>query len=186
MWDSKSTKIIQLLSNHQIEEAVSLWEANQFDEATHSILQYLIYLAQDETQAIQFWDSISMDSIDPLTRLVIEPFNFYLSKDKERLHEWLEVNPASNVMNVVEANNLAFYAHYLQLENQIIYLKRAQQLSIQSELMKPIQQEGEYQLFSPLTLLYIHTQVIQFLQDNFETKEDLDKMIERLKNDQPI
>lgn len=186
MFEIESTKIIQLLANHQLDEAVSLFKEQRFNKATDDILQYLIYLEEDSSKAVNFYQTIEKEVIDPLMRIVIEPYNYYIEKDKNALQQWLLENQPENVFNVIEANNLAFYANYIQSENKDVFLQRAQALQINSELMKPIQQAGDFQLFSPITMFYVHYQVIRFLQDNFETQEDLDKMIQQLKNDKPI
>lgn len=187
MFDSKSTKIIQFLANHQLEEAVSYFQQNQFEEVTSSMLNYLILLEKQQySEAVEVWNSIPSERIDPLFLVVIEPYNLYISQSHDALKEWVKETKISSVINVVEANNLAYFAAEFQLENQADLLQRAQELKISSELMQPISESGDYKLFAPVTLFHVQAQVIRFLHDNFKTQEDLDEMIARLKNEKPI
>lgn len=186
MFDSESTKIIQLLANRNLKEAMSLFQSGHFEKSVAEQIQYLLYLEEDKIKAVNFWKTISMDKVDPLMSSVIEPFNLYVLDEKEALNHWLTENKPDFVFNVVEAANLAFYAHHLRREDEDDYRKRAQQLHIQSELMKPFRTEEGYSLFSPITLYLVQASVIRFLKDNFETQDELDRLITRLKNDKPI
>ena len=152
----------------------------------YELIHFFIELDIDRNAAFKIWDAIDKSTLDPLFAEVINAYLLYLKSEKEQLKAFVESKDQEKIFNVIEANNLAFYAHELNLKEQESLLKKADSLSISSQLLQPEKQAEKFQLFHPVTLLNIHFQVIRFLNQHFEEEEDLDEMIRRINQEKPL
>src|SRR5690606_25992933 len=152
----------------------------------YDLIHFLIELNINRDTAFKIWDYIDKSALEPLFTEVINACLLYLKSEKELLKELVESKDPEKIFNVVEAYNLAFYAHELNLEQQDALLEKARSLNISSQLLQPEKQTGAFLLFNPVTLLNIHFQVIRFLNQHFEKEEDLNEMIRRINKEKPL
>jgi hypothetical protein len=186
MFDHSATKIIELLIQSDYvaasNELVNLENSHPF----FSIFNYFILTSTDSKKAISYWNETNKDAGEPIFNQTIEAYNLYISKSFEQLESFVLARVKQPIYNFVEASNLSFYAHTLQLNEQKFLLSKAKELTVSSELLVPEEQIDDFKLFHPIILLKVHYQAIQFLKSNFENEHDLQLFMENLKKEKPV
>ena len=186
MLDLSFANIIESLVKKEPEAARKNFELLHPALEGYELIHFLIELDIDRNVAFKIWDSIDKSTLEPLFTDVINAYLLYLKDERKLLEVLVESKDPEEIFNVIEANNLAFYAHELNLEQQELLLRKAQTLNISSQLLQSEKQTGEFRLFHPVTLLNIHFQVIRFLNQHFEKEEDLNEMIRRINKEKPL
>lgn len=186
MFDLATTKVMDSLVKNDFTQAEKDIQTIQDNLVTYPLLNYLILLNQDTKQAIDFWTNTNTSKVDLLFQHVIQAYNFFLQDKQQELKNFVLTRIQTPIHNFIEASNLSFYAHSLNLSEQIHLLSKAKELKVPSALLIAEKQTGDFCLFHPITLLKIHYQVVQFLNSNFESEQDLEEFVKKMKSEKPL
>lgn len=182
------TKIIDLLVEGKLAEATEIYQNQIFTSsaADSLLIQYLLLLVENSEKAIKYWEEIDTRLIDEPFLTIISDYNRFKSKKIELLKNKIIHLDISKIQHLIEAENLAYFAHQFKMQEANIILQRVKELDFKSELLQAEETDGMYRLYSPLVLTQIHYHVIQFLDEHFKTEKELQDFLHKMNFKRPL